>query len=344
MSNSRFIRQIQLPGFGPEAQSALADSTIAVVGAGGLGSPVIAYLAASGIGKMILIDDDHVELSNLHRQVIHTESNIGTTKVDSATQTARALNSGIAIQTVCERLSWPNALTHLEGADAVIDGSDNFTTRHIVSAACVQLGLPHVWASILGFQAQMSVFWANHGPVYEDVYPTPPPPGAVPNCAENGVLGPLVGTIGSMMALEAVKLVTGVGTPLVGKIAYFDALDNTWEHIPVSGHPATVERLRANGPVVTPIATCDSVPQRCLDGELALVDVRERHEFESSFIPGAIHMPLSQLSDEADTPLPPAPAVVYCASGQRSLTAVSYTHLTLPTTCNLCRSRWSPYH
>lgn len=249
---SRFRRQVTLPGFGVAGQAALARAHVAVVGAGGLGSPVLLYLAAAGVGTVTVVDDDTVELSNLHRQVVHRQDAVGEPKVASARATIHAINTDVTVRTVAARLTDDTACDILTGADVVIDGTDNFEARHAVSRACAVLGVPHVWGSVLGFDAQMSVFHAGHGPVYEDVFPTPPAPGSVPSCAEAGVLGPLVGTVGTAMALEAVKVVTGVGEPLRGVVAYLTGLTGRWEYIPVVADPAVAEALRGRGTTPPP--------------------------------------------------------------------------------------------
>ena len=225
----RYRRQITLAGFGMDAQQALADAHVAVLGAGGLGSPALLYLAACGVGTVTVIDDDEVETSNLHRQTIHTDAAVGETKVSSARREMLARNPQLTVHTVTERLTADNAADLLRGADVVLDGADNFAARYAASHGCAVLGISHVWASILGFDAQLSVFGAtladgSRGPVYEDVFPTPPPAGTVPSCSAAGVLGPVVGVVGTAMALEAVKVLTGVGQPLAGELGYLDGL------------------------------------------------------------------------------------------------------------------------
>lgn len=328
---ARYRRQLSLGGFGAEGQRKLLDAHVAVIGAGGLGSPALLYLAGAGVGRITLIDDDVVDLSNLHRQVIHTTDAVGETKAESARREMQELNPSIRVDTVVERLTWDNALQVLDGADVVLDGTDNFATRHVASAACAQLRIPHVWASILGFEAQLSVFWADRGPVYEDLFPTPPPPGSVPSCSQAGVLGPLVGIIGSAMAMEALKLLTGIGEPLVGTLGYFSSLAGRWEYIPVVGDPATVEKLRVDGPVTAePPAPTEAaaVPEILAvpDGAV-LIDVREPGEFTTFHIPGAVNVPLAEITGNGVVPAEITgagqnPVVVYCAGGVRSATAV----------------------
>ncbi|AKK10130.1 ThiF family adenylyltransferase [Corynebacterium uterequi] len=317
MSN-RYVRQVTLPGFGHAGQEALAAAHVAVVGAGGLGSPALLYLAAAGVGRIRVIDDDAVELSNLHRQVIHTTARVGTSKADSAAATMRELNPEVRVDVVNERVTWDNSRELLDGCDVVLDGSDNFDTRHVVSHACARLRIPHVWASILGFEAQLSVFWAGRGPIYEDLFPTPPAPGTVPSCAQAGVLGPVVGVVGSAMAMEALKIVSGVGTPLVGRLGYFDSLSGTWEYVPLVASSAVTEHvLRQDPPRQTPV----DVPEiDHLDGSL-LLDVREPEETALGIIPGALLVPLADVLagwTPADSRV-----VVYCASGVRSVQAAA---------------------
>ncbi|WP_407924180.1 ThiF family adenylyltransferase [Corynebacterium occultum] len=331
---ARYRRQITLGGFGPAGQQKLLDAHVAVIGAGGLGSPALLYLAGAGVGKVTIIDDDVVDLSNLHRQVIHRTAAVGEFKASSARREMLELNPDSEIELFQERLTWENARQVLEGADVVLDGSDNFATRHVASAACAQLRIPHVWASILGFDAQISVFWADHGPVYEDLFPTPPPAGSVPSCSQAGVLGPLVGVMGSTMAMEALKLITAIGEPLMGKLGYYSSLSGRWEYIPVVGNPETVAKLRAEGPVETGImvpsgvggASQSGVPEvsEIPEGAL-LIDVREPEEFANFIIPGAVNVPLARITEEGFVPAgvhADAPVVIYCAGGVRSAKAV----------------------
>ncbi|MEY8577261.1 ThiF family adenylyltransferase [Corynebacteriaceae bacterium 6-324] len=342
---SRYRRQLSLAGFGRDAQEKLADSHVAVIGAGGLGSPALLYLAGAGVGEITIFDSDTVDISNLHRQVIHESANIGVNKAESARQALSALNPEVTINVVEERLDEHNIIEHLRGADVVLDGTDNFATRYNASWACAVHGIPHVWASILGFDAQLSVFYADNGPIYEDLFPIPPAPGSVPSCSQAGVLGPTVGVVGSAMALEAIKLVTGVGTPLIGKIGYFTALEGTWEYIPLVGNPAVTERVRATGPTSgaeafeerpttasvsaadsasTPhIAEVDDIPDNAL-----VIDVRNPDEVAMFAIPGTLKIPLPRIMD-GETPEEIAqaqqesrPVVIHCAGGIRSARAV----------------------
>ena len=340
---SRYRRQLSLAGFGKDAQAKLRDSHAAVIGAGGLGSPALLYLAGAGVGKITIFDSDTVDVSNLHRQVIHPTANIGVNKAESARQALRALNPEVTINVVEERLDGHNIIEQLRDADVVLDGTDNFATRYNASWACAVHGIPHVWASILGFDAQLTVFYADHGPIYEDLFPLPPAPGSVPSCSQAGVLGPTVGVVGSAMALEAIKLVTGVGTPLIGKIGYFTALEGTWEYIPLVGNPEVTERVRTTGPTQgaehfeepptantnaastteSSIAEVDNIPNNAL-----VIDVRNPDEVAMFAIPGTLKIPLPRIMD-GETPKEIAqaqkdsrPVVIHCAGGIRSARAV----------------------
>lgn len=226
-------RQMILPELGQAGQQKLKDARVVVIGAGGLGAPALLYLAGAGVGTVALIDDDEVEISNLHRQVIHSFARVGTPKADSAAQTMRELNPTITVQVIKERLTDANADRLLEGATVLVDGSDNFATRYTASRSAARAGIPHVWGAILGFDAQMSVFWHGQAPIYEDLYPVEPAPGSVPNCAIAGVIGALAGVVGTSMAMETIKLITGVGQPLTGQVGYYTGLTGRWEYIPL---------------------------------------------------------------------------------------------------------------
>lgn len=259
----RYARHLSLPGVGPDGQRRLAAARVLVVGAGGLGSPALLYLAAAGVGTIGIVDDDAVDTSNLQRQVIHGGADVGRRKVDSARDTIADVNPHVRVVVHPVRLDAGNALDVLRGYDVVLDGADNFPTRYLVSDAAEVLGIPVVWGSIYRFQGQVSVFWgrprfatdaaadaadatdaADHGPgapsrgvTYRDVFPVPPPPGAAPDCATGGVFGAMCGTVGSVMATEALKLVTGSGTTLLGRLAVYDALDLTWRQLAVRPDP-----------------------------------------------------------------------------------------------------------
>lgn len=323
-----YRRQLILPEWGASAQNAAKESHVAVIGAGGLGAPALLYLAAAGVGTITVIDDDSVEISNLHRQVIHTFASAGNSKAESAALAMRSLNPIVRINVLKERLTENNAAELLDGADAVLDGSDNFETRYIASAACAQLQIPHVWGAILGFDAQMSVFWSGRGPVYEDLYPQAPEPGSVPNCATAGVLGALAGVVGTSMALETLKVLTGVGTPLMGEVGYYSGLEGRWEYIPLLAGDSdgqekestliTVSESEANNAEETSRESVinshnsksdavlsgekgvrevdfEQVKKELEEGSVYLLDVRELHEHEAVSIPGSHHWALSEI-------------------------------------------------
>ncbi|MBD5786841.1 ThiF family adenylyltransferase [Cellulosimicrobium terreum] len=261
----RYARHLSLPGVGLEGQRRLAAARVLVVGAGGLGSPALLYLAAAGVGTIGIVDDDVVDTSNLQRQVIHGGADVGRRKVDSARDTIADVNPHVRVVEHAARLDAGNALDLLRGYDVVLDGADNFPTRYLVSDAAEVLGLPVVWGSIYRFQGQVSVFWGaprhadgsvTRGATYRDVFPVPPPPGAAPDCATGGVLGAMCGTVGSVMATEAIKLVTGAGTTLLGRLAVYDALDLTWRQLTVRPDPT-------REPVTTLLAGDDAYATFC---------------------------------------------------------------------------------
>lgn len=312
----KYARQVAL--IGDDAQSAIRGARVAIVGAGGLGSPAALYLAAAGMG-IVLIDDDITSATNLHRQILHSSRAVGTPKVRSAARRLRDLNPDVEITTHQTRLTWDNAEALFAGCDVVLDGSDNFATRHVCSHAAARLGIPHVWGSILGFDAQFSVFAAGRGPVYEDLFPAPPPPGSVPSCSQAGVLGPLVGVVGSAMAMEAIKLVTGLGDPLIGRLAYYDSLAASWDYVPLVADPAVTRRVRCSPPPAAPA----EVTLADITRETTVVDVREPAEFAAGHLPGAINVPLGDILAGATPDELENGGVIVCAAGVRSAQAVA---------------------
>jgi len=338
---ARYSRHLLLPDIGMEGQRRLKNARVLVMGAGGLGSPAITYLAAAGVGTIGVVDDDVVDESNLQRQVIHRTADIGRPKVDSAVDAVAALNPLVTIEPHHLRLTRENALDIVSRYDLVLDGADNFPTRYLVSDACELLGKPEVWGSVFRFDAQVSVFWAGQGPTYRDLFPEPPPPGAVPSCAEGGVLGAMVASVGSVMATEAVKLIVGSGRPLLGRLVVLDALDSTWRELriaPLPGRePVTeltdVEAWCAAAGGVLPSATAVSVPEMTAaqladllldrdrgEADFVLVDVRGEAERAVVSIPGhaAVHLDVILAGDGA-TQLPRDRRVIlYCKSGARS--------------------------
>ncbi|MEO8395244.1 MAG: molybdopterin-synthase adenylyltransferase MoeB [Chloroflexota bacterium] len=233
----RYGRHLIMPEFGMDGQKRLKASSVLLIGTGGLGSPLALYLTAAGVGRIGLVDYDTVDESNLQRQIIHGYSTIGISKIESAARRMRDLNPDVQIDKYEVPITSDNALQLIEPYDVIIDGTDNFPTRYLVNDACVKLGKPNVYGSILRFEGQLSVFYAKEGPCYRCMFPEPPPPGLVPNCAEAGVLGVLPGTIGTMQATEAIKLITGIGDPMVGRMLLYDALEMSFTTIKVRKNP-----------------------------------------------------------------------------------------------------------
>lgn len=351
---ARYQRHLSLVGFGPEAQEKLKRSSVLVIGAGGLGCPALLYLAAAGVGRIEIVDDDRVDVSNLQRQVLYTEADAGALKVEAAVHRLNALNRFITIVPRAVRFTRANALDLVRGVDVVIDGSDNFPTRYLANDACVLANRPLVYGAIQGFEGQASVFNWRGGPTYRCLFPEPPEPGTVPNCAEAGVLGVLPGLIGSVQALEAIKLLAGIGEPLSGKLWLWDALTMTSHTVRCAVDPRSREivDLPPDGygetcAVKPPATTEVSVTQLLSDDwsrtgavlpdeiespELAaavragakpqVVDVRESWERMLGAIEPSLHIPLGELeSGRADLTHLDAgrPTVLYCAVGMRSL-------------------------
>lgn len=336
----RFQRHLGLVGFGPEAQCALLDARVAVIGAGGLGAPILQYLGAAGVGHIDIIDDDVVDRSNLHRQVIHRESDIGRPKTASAADVVHGLHPEAEVTEQRIRLSKDNALDVLRDAALVIDGSDNFLTRYIVSDAAEILGKPVVYGAILRFEGQVSVFWTGHGPTYRDLFPEPPAPGEVPSCADAGVIGVLPGVIGTLMATEAIKVLTGIGEPLLGRVLVYDALAASFRELRLSPDPGR-EPVTSVAPDLDDEAEeplCAVAPESAQAGAisvtelrdlldrgegLTILDVREPWEHRLGAIPGAVNIPLGDIDADPDavaTASVPSgrPTVVYCKAGVRS--------------------------
>jgi adenylyltransferase/sulfurtransferase len=234
---ARYSRHLIIPDVGVPGQKRLKNAKVLVVGAGGLGSPALLYLAAAGVGTLGIVDFDVVDESNLQRQVIHGVSDIGKLKAQSAKESIAEINPHVHVVLHTERLDSDNALDIFRPYDLILDGTDNFATRYLVNDACVLLGKPYVWGSIYRFEGQVSVFWNEHGPNYRDLYPEPPPPGMVPSCAEGGVLGVLCASIGSVMVTEAIKLITGIGESLLGRLMVYDALEMTYRQIKIRKDP-----------------------------------------------------------------------------------------------------------
>lgn len=337
----RYSRHTLLPEVGLAGQRRLAAARVLVVGAGGLAAPVIPYLAGAGIGRITVIDDDVVELSNLHRQVIHRTADIGVAKVDSAVRAALDLNPDIDVVGIEQRLTADNALAIFADHDVVVDATDNFATRYLVNDACVMLGLPLVWSSINRFDGQVTVWGYRESPCYRCIFPSAPPAGTVPSCAEAGVVGSLPGVMGSIQATETLKLVLGVGEPLAGRIVVHDALAGSWATVPVARDPHCA--VCGDNPSITVLqdeASCDVPAEQPVATigarELAelveqgrapvLVDVRTPAERDIVSLPGGgIQVDVGDLREgrglDALADLDES-AVFYCKSGARSAEAV----------------------
>jgi adenylyltransferase/sulfurtransferase len=337
----RYSRHLIIPDVGMTGQKRLKNAKVLCVGAGGLGSPALLYLAAAGVGTLGIVDFDVVDESNLQRQVIHGQSDIGRSKAESARDSIREINPYVNVIVHSERLDSDNAMQIFADYDLIVDGTDNFATRYLVNDACVLLGKPYVWGSIYRFDGQASVFWAEYGPCYRCLYPEPPPPGMVPSCAEGGVLGVLCASIGSIQVNEAIKLITGIGEPLAGRLMIYDALEMTYRSVkvrkdpecPVCGKNPTVTELidyeefcGAVSEEAQEAAAGSTITARQLKdmqdaGEnIYLVDVREPNEYEIVSIPGSVLIPKGEfLSGAALERLPQDQRVVlHCKSGARS--------------------------
>lgn len=341
---TRYARHVLIPDVGREGQERLAAARVLVVGAGGLGSPALLYLAAAGVGTIGVADADVVDLTNLHRQVIHSDADIGRPKTASAEAAVHRVNPHVEVIRHDVALDSSNALEIIAGYDLVVDGTDNFPTRYLVNDACVLLGKPHVWGSILRFDGQVAVWWRDHGPCYRCVFPEPPPPGSVPSCAEGGVLGVLCAAVGSVQVTEAIKLLLGIGEPLVGRLLIHDALRMTWDSLtvrrdpecPVCGDRPTVTELidyvefcGVPGAAAAHEGAVPEVSVRELADELSgaepplLVDVRGEAERAIASIPGAVAIHLDRFrSGDAFDELPRDRRVlIHCKVGARSAEA-----------------------
>ena len=336
----RYSRHLIIPDVGMTGQKRMKNAKVLVIGAGGLGSPALLYLAAAGVGTLGIIDFDTVDESNLQRQVIHGQSDIGKSKAVSAAESVAEINPLINVILHEERLENDNALAIFAQYDLILDGTDNFATRYLVNDAAVILGKPYVWGSIYRFEGQVSVFWAQEGPQYRDLYPEPPPPGMVPSCAEGGVLGVLCASIGSIMVTEAIKLITGIGDPLIGRLMVYDALEMRYTTLKIgrdpNGEPITElmpdyeafcgaiseEAADAAADATISVTTLDGWLKERNDGgrDFVLVDVREPNEYEINQIPGSILIPKGEfLNGKAIEQLPQdKQTVLYCKSGARS--------------------------
>ncbi len=345
----RYSRHLIMPEVGMDGQRKLKAGSVLCIGAGGLGSPAAMYLAAAGVGTIGVVDFDVVDFSNLQRQIIHGTPDVGRSKLDSAKDRLRAINPHIDVQTYETALSSENALDLFAGYDVILDGTDNFPTRYLTNDACVLLGKPNAYGSIFRFEGQASVFATKDGPCYRCLYPEPPPPGLVPSCAEGGVLGVLPGVIGVIQATEAIKLLTGIGEPLIGRFLIYDALRMRFRELklkkdpdcPVCGTHPTVTKLidyeqfcgiRPAAPETTTVAanpateiTSVELKQRMDRGDkLTLVDVREPNEYQISRIPGTVLIPLGEIPRRYAELDKDAEIIVSCKMGGRSAKAADF--------------------
>ena len=341
----RYSRHIIIPDVGMDGQKRLKNAKVLCVGAGGLGSPALMYLAAAGVGTLGIVEFDTVDESNLQRQIIHGQSDVGRSKAQSAADSVREINPLITVNIHETRLDNDNVMDLFSQYDLIVDGTDNFATRYMVNDAAVLLNKPYIWGSIYRFDGQASVFWSEHGPCYRCLYPEPPPPGMVPSCAEGGVLGVLCASIGSIQVNEAIKVLTGIGDPLVGSLIVYDALDMTYRKIKIRKDPNCA--VCGPNPTVTELIDyeyfCGGVSDAAKDAivdstinvkqlkymlderergerDFILVDVREQNEWDIVNIPGAVLIPKNEfLMGDALTKLPQDKQVVFhCKAGGRS--------------------------
>ena len=342
----RYSRHLIIPEVGMTGQKRLKNAKVLCVGAGGLGSPALLYLAAAGVGTLGVIDFDTVDESNLQRQIIHGQSDIGRPKAESARDSIKEINPYVNVVLYEESLTVDNVMEIFSQFDLIVDGTDNFATRYMVNDACVLLGKPYVWGSIFRFDGQASVFWAEHGPCYRCLYPDPPPPGMVPSCAEGGVLGVLCASIGSIQVTEAIKLLTGIGEPLAGRLMIYDALEMSYRTVRIRKDPECA--ICGKNPTITELIDYDAFcgvlsedAQEAASGStitatelksmldngdnIFLVDVREPNEYEIVSIPGSVLIPKDQfLTGAALEKLPQDKRIVlHCKSGARSAEALA---------------------
>ena len=341
----RYSRHLIIPEVGMAGQKRLKNAKVLVIGAGGLGSPALLYLAAAGVGTLGIVEFDTVDESNLQRQIIHGQSDVGKSKAQSAKESILETNPNTNVVLHEVRLDNDNVFEIFEQYDLIVDGTDNFATRYLVNDAAVLLGKPYVWGSIFRFDGQVSVFWAEHGPCYRCLYPEPPPPGMVPSCAEGGVLGVLCASVGAAQVTEAIKLLTGIGDPSLGRLNIYEALDLNWRALKVRKDPNCA--ICGENPTVTELidyeSFCGAITEEAADAavgstisvkqlsewiklkdngekDFVLVDVREPNEYEINKIPGSVLIPKDQfLTGVALEKLPQDKQLVFhCKSGVRS--------------------------
>jgi adenylyltransferase/sulfurtransferase len=338
----RYSRHLIMPEFGMEGQRRLKQGSVLLIGAGGLGAPLGLYLAAAGVGHIGLVDFDVVDESNLQRQIIHGTSTLGMRKTESAKRRLKDMNPNVEVTTYEEQITSENALDLLRPYDVIVDGTDNFPTRYLTNDASVMLGKPNVYGSIFRFEGQATVFYPKEGgPCYRCLYPEPPPPGLVPSCAEGGVLGVLPGLIGTVQATETVKLLAGIGEPLIGRLMLYDALVMRFRELrlrrnpdcPVCGeHPTVTELIdyeqfcgivpeppRADAYEITPVEVSEWIHS---ENPPFLLDVREANEWDIGHLPGAVRISVNELPQRMSELDSARDMVVYCRSGARSGRAV----------------------
>ncbi|MCW4458045.1 ThiF family adenylyltransferase [Microbacterium sp. MPKO10] len=341
----RYARHLALPDVGSLGQRRLRHASVLVIGAGGLGAPILHYLAAAGIGHLTVIDDDVVEASNLQRQVLHRDEDIGRPKAESAHDALVRLDPTMSVSALCERLTPENAIDLFTRHDLVLDGTDNFATRYLSNDAAELTGTPLVWGTIFRFAGQVSTFWPGRGPMLRDLFPDIPDADSVPDCAAGGVLGVLCGTVGSAMATEAVKLICGIGSPLIGRLLRYDALTSESSTLRFAEDPGRepvtslaevaavcsaastrADAADAQPGEITVTALAALLTRATHIEELAVVDVRESWERELAAIPGSVHVPLERVQSDGWSAVaracgPVEKVVLYCASGVRSARA-----------------------
>jgi sulfur-carrier protein adenylyltransferase/sulfurtransferase len=330
----RYGRHVSLPEFGVTGQQRLKAAKVAIVGLGGLGSPAALYLAAAGVGTLGLIDGDRVDLTNLQRQVLYDEGDIGALKVQVASRKLARMNSAVAIVPHAVRLDSSNAIDVLKQYDIVLDGTDNFPTRYLVNDASVLLGIPSVHGSVLRFEGRASVFGTSDGPCYRCLYPDPPPPGVVQDCQDAGVLGVMPGLIGILQATEVIKWICRLGNSLAGRLLILDGLSLRFQSFTVAKDPACpmcstreitslidYDEFCNGGSPITTLTPADAVPR--LSSDTQVLDVREPWEWEICRLPGARLLPLSELESQLSTLDPSREILVYCHRGSRSVAAVN---------------------
>ena len=349
----RYSRHLIIPDVGMEGQKRLKNARVLVIGAGGLGSPALLYLAAAGVGTLGIVEFDTVDESNLQRQIIHGQSDVGKSKAQSAKESIAETNPFVKVVVHDVRLDNDNVMELFGQYDLIVDGTDNFATRYLVNDAAVLLGMPYVWGSIYRFDGQASVFWAQEGPCYRCLYPEPPPPGMVPSCAEGGVLGVLCASIGSVQVTEAIKLLAGIGDPLIGRLQIYDALEMSWRQLKVRKDPSCA--ICGENPTVTELIDyddfCGAITDEAADAaaghtvgvqqleawlaeraagakDFLLVDVREKVERDINQIPGSVLIPKGDFqTGEALGRLPQDKQVVlYCKTGIRSAEVLALVH------------------